>query len=117
MVFSQHYRHRQDTAHSTHLSCSVPQLEPYCSVLDVHSLAQEINADGSLVGIVKLIVHESKTVSAGTVCLGPASNLVMRLVFPTLWSPRRTTLVRLGEVKEKSAAAGVDGASIGGMQS
>jgi hypothetical protein len=39
----------------------------------------------------------------------------MRLVFPTLWSPRRTTFVRLGDVKEKSAVAGVDGASIGGI--
>lgn len=44
-------------------------------------------------------------------------NLVMRLVFPTLWSPRRTILVRFGGVEEKSAVAGVDGASIGGVQS
>jgi hypothetical protein len=43
------------------------------------------------------------------------SDLVMRLVFPTLWSPRRTTFVRLGDVKEKSAVAGVDGESIGGI--
>lgn len=46
-----------------------------------------------------------------------ATDLVIRLVFPTLWSPRRTILVRFGGVEEKSAVAGVDGASIGGVQS
>jgi hypothetical protein len=34
----------------------------------------------------------------------------MRLVFPTLWSPSKTILVRLGGDEEKSAA-GVDGES------
>jgi hypothetical protein len=38
--------------------------------------------------------------------------LVMRLVLPTLWSPRSTILVRLGGAEEKSAAAGVEGFDI-----
>jgi hypothetical protein len=37
---------------------------------------------------------------------------VMRLVFPTLWSPRSTIFVRLGGAEEKSVEAGVDEESI-----
>lgn len=40
------------------------------------------------------------------------ADLVIRLVFPTLWSPSNTILVRFGGVEEKSAVAGVDNASI-----
>jgi hypothetical protein len=34
-------------------------------------------------------------------------NLVMRLVFPTLWSPSKTIFVRFGGADEKSAVTGV----------
>jgi hypothetical protein len=37
------------------------------------------------------------------------SHLVIRLVFPTLWSPSKTILVRFGGADEKSAATGVVG--------
>ncbi len=37
---------------------------------------------------------------------------VIKLVFPTLWSPSNTILVRLGGVEEKSAVGGVEGESI-----
>lgn len=37
---------------------------------------------------------------------------MMRLVFPTLWSPSKTIFVRFGGDEEKSADAGVDGVSI-----
>lgn len=33
---------------------------------------------------------------------------MIRLVLPTLWSPRRTILVRLGGEEEKSAETGVE---------
>jgi hypothetical protein len=36
----------------------------------------------------------------------------MRLVFPTLWSPRSTIFVRLGGAEEKSVDAGVEEESI-----
>jgi hypothetical protein len=36
----------------------------------------------------------------------------MRLVFPTLWSPRSTIFVRFGGAEEKSAVAGVVGFDI-----
>ena len=38
---------------------------------------------------------------------------MMRLVFPTLWSPSKTIFVRFGGDDEKSAETGVDGVSMG----
>lgn len=40
------------------------------------------------------------------------SHLVIRLVFPTLWSPSKTILVRFGGADEKSAVTGVVGDSM-----
>lgn len=37
---------------------------------------------------------------------------VMRLVFPTLWSPSKTIFVRFGGEEEKSAETGVAGVSM-----
>jgi len=44
------------------------------------------------------------------------SYLVMRLVFPTLWSPSKTIFVRFGGEEEKSAETGVDGVSMGALR-
>lgn len=44
--------------------------------------------------------------------VGREAYLVMRLVLPTLWSPKRTIFVRLGGDEEKSAETGVPGVSI-----
>lgn len=41
---------------------------------------------------------------------GDETCLVIKLVFPTLWSPSKTIFVRLGGAEEKSAA--VDGESM-----
>lgn len=47
-----------------------------------------------------------------------ATYRVIKLVFPTLWSPRSTILVRLGGEEEKSADTGVEAESAmaGGTQ-
>ena len=104
---------------SAHLSSSVPQLQPNSSVLEVHGFAQEVNANRSLIGVVERIVHESARIPYEHEYLRNAfmsgADLVIRLVFPTLWSPSNTILVRFGGVEEKSAAVGVDKASIAGL--
>lgn len=37
------------------------------------------------------------------------THLVIKLVLPTLWSPKRTIFVRFGGAEEKSEATGVAG--------
>lgn len=103
---------------SAHLSSSVPQLQPNGSVLEVHGFAQEVNANRGLIGVVECIVHESAryhmSTSTRRTVFASGADLVIRLVFPTLWSPSNTILVRFGGVEEKSAVVGVDKASITG---
>lgn len=100
---------------SAYLSSSVPQLQANSSVLKIHGFAQEVNANRGLISVVERIVHESEYRPDEHEYLrnsAPRADLVIRLVFPTLWSPSNTILVRFGGVEEKSAVAGVDSVSI-----
>ena len=42
-----------------YLASCIPQLESHCAVLEVHGLREEIDANGGLVRLVELVVHES----------------------------------------------------------
>jgi len=42
-----------------YLTGGVPELETDSPVLEIHCLAQKVDADRCLVGIIKSIVHES----------------------------------------------------------
>lgn len=44
---------------NTDLTSSVPQLQANSTVLEIHGLAQKINADGRLVRVIKRVIHES----------------------------------------------------------
>ena len=49
-----------DEAAEALLARRVPQLQPHCSVIQVHCLAQKVNADGRLVMPVEIVVHEPR---------------------------------------------------------
>lgn len=59
---------RYDIAYQSHstmaeliiiyLPCSVPQLQANCPVLQIHSLAQEVDTNGCLVCVVESIIHK-----------------------------------------------------------
>ncbi len=99
----------------SHLASRVPQLQPDCPVFEIHGFAEKIDANCGLVRVVKGVVHKSDRVSVPACSLEPSFTTyrVIRLVFPTLWSPNRTILVRLGGEEGNSEVVG-DAMAVGG---
>jgi hypothetical protein len=71
---------------ASYLPCSIPELQSDCPVLQIHGFAQEVYSNGSLIRIVKRVVHESNRimVDSGEMGVMLLAHLVISEVFPTL---------------------------------
>mmetsp|Transcript_45222 Transcript_45222/g.114492 ORF Transcript_45222/g.114492 Transcript_45222/m.114492 type:complete len:307 (-) Transcript_45222:164-1084(-) len=105
-----------DEAAEALLPGGVPQLQPHGAVLQVHRLRQEVDADGGLVGVVELVVHEARD-DAGLAnrLVAQEDQLVLRQWrhaagggHSCVLLPRRSAALRVQEQKAR-VPRGVDG--------